>query len=312
MFTDNEIKHIQLCFDVFAKHNYIENKIQYYEDTIFIDNVSGLEDYIKQQKIENPDTLKETIDDMLIDMEVNRLDDIIEEFYQEWKEQLHRYVNEDKINETSLREEIFESDIIEIHFKYDRDVYEKIKLNVCFILETDKTIDQEYTPNNFHNLFMTYHKDNIDDIYELYDVLQSSSVKTLLEKQNYCVDQLITYFISSIHDQPHPLDMDDTFISIVNEIENAQNTNALICPKEMTLKDFIAFKDNENQMSIHINKNSTLGYLDPVMGSASMFDIHLKQNMIYQPHEFTMKLDGTFGYTFNDIFGNSDIFKENN
>lgn len=68
MFTDNEIKHIQLCFDVFAKHNYIENKIQYYEDTIFIDNVSGLEDYIKQQKIENSDTLKETIDDMLIDM----------------------------------------------------------------------------------------------------------------------------------------------------------------------------------------------------------------------------------------------------
>lgn len=298
--TKNELE-IQKLFNTYAKENYfnISDTGLITEDLdLDYQDLANLQEQINNFKEQNPEYIEDKIIDLLYPSEISRQDYTMEDFYNQYVSELNNlgvdgvsdlydYLNESVIN-------------YGVNLQLDR-LKEKIKINTVIILETKESANREYTNNNFFNLLESTQFDDVEEIYDLQEALNESSLKTLLEKQNYSIDQYVMFLLSDQIDREHPLDDDQHFRSIYNEIFNAYNTNMLLVKRQCTLNEYTKLlKDDQ----ITINKNDEIGYFDPISGSGSLFEINLKQDMTYNKDEYMIRTENTMpGYTISDVYG---------
>ena len=298
--TKNEVE-IQKLFNTYAKENYlnISDSGLITEDLdLDYQDLANLQEQINNFNEQNPEYIQDKIIDLLYPSEISRQDYTMEDFYNQYVSELNNlgvdgvsdlydYLNESVIN-------------YGVNLKLDR-LKEKIKINTVIILETKESANREYTNNNFFNLLESTRFNDVEQVYDLQESLNESSLKTLLEKQNYSIDQYIMYLLSDQIDREHPLDDDPHFRSIYNEVLNAYNTNMLIVKRQCTLVEYTRLLKDDH---ITINKNDEIGYFDPINGSGSLFEINLKQDMTFNKKEYMIKTENTMpGYTISEVYG---------
>lgn len=298
--TKNEVE-IQKLFNTYAKENYfnISDTGLITEDLdLDYQDLANLQEQINNFKEQNPEYIEDKIIDLLYPSEISRQEYTMEDFYNQYASKLND-LGVDGISD--LYDYVGESVInYGVNLQLDR-LKEQIKVNTVIILETEESANREYTINNFFNLLESTQFDDIEEIYDLQESLEESSLKTLLEKQNYSIDQYIMFLLSNQIDREHPLDDDPHFRSIYNEVLNAYNTNMLIVKRQCTLAEYTRLlKDDQ----ITISKNDEIGYFDPINGSGSLFEINLKQDMTFNKNEYMIKTENTMpGYTISDVYG---------
>ena len=298
--TKNEVE-IQKLFNTYAKENYfnISDTGLITEDLdLDYQDLANLQEQINNFKEQNPEYIEDKIIDLLYPSEISRQEYTMEDFYNQYASKLNDLGVHDV---TELYDYVGESVInYGVNLQLDR-LKERIKINTVIILETEESANREYTNNNFFNLLESTQFDDVEEIYDLQEALNESSLKTLLEKQNYSIDQYVMFLLSDQIDREHPLDDDQHFRSIYNEIFNAYNTNMLLVKRQCTLNEYTKLlKDDQ----ITINKNDEIGYFDPISGSGSLFEINLKQDMTYNKDEYMIRTENTMpGYTISDVYG---------
>lgn len=298
--TKNEVE-IQKLFNTYAKENYLNiSDTGLITEDLDLDyqDLANLQEQINNFNEQNPEYIQDKIIDLLYPSEISRQDYTMEDFYNQYVSELNNlgvdgvsdlydYLNESVIN-------------YGVNLQLDR-LKEKIKINTVIILETKESANREYTNNNFFNLLESTRFNDVEQVYNLQESLNESSLKTLLEKQNYSIDQYIMYLLSDQIDREHPLDDDPHFRSIYNEVLNAYNTNMLIVKRQCTLVEYTRLLKDDH---ITINKNDEIGYFDPINGSGSLFEINLKQDMTFNKKEYMIKTENTMpGYTISEVYG---------
>lgn len=298
--TKNEVE-IQKLFNTYAKKNYLNiSDTGLITEDLDLDyqDLANLQEQVNNFKEQNPEYIEDKIIDLLYPSEISRQEYTMEDFYNQYASKLND-LGVDGISD--LYDYVGESVInYGVNLQLDR-LKEQIKVNTVIILETEESANREYTINNFFNLLESTQFNDVEQVYDLQESLEKSSLKTLLEKQNYSIDQYIMFLLSNQIDREHPLDDDPHFKSIYNEVLNAYNTNMLIVKRQCTLNEYTKLlKDDQ----ITINKNDEIGYFDPISGSGSLFEIDLKQDMTFNKDEYMIKTENTMpGYTISDVYG---------
>ena len=238
-----------------------------------------------------------------MDNEVESRDFHINEFINKYIKDLMK-INEKYTDHHEILELIL-NEVIPFTFEIDYDSLKNIEIETVIILEPFENRNQEYACNNFFIMFYSLDKTDGESVYELKKSLDSSSVKPLLEKQDLCVDNLITYIMSYQLEVDHILDDDITLKSVHEELINAQNNNALMVLKKLPFNEYLNILEKKNNKDlILIKKNDTVGYYNSIHGSGSLFEIKLKNDMYYKVDEYIIERHGNMtGYSIADCYG---------
>lgn len=312
MIITKEEKAVKELFSKYAQENYFKiNKDGWMIEELYFDthDISELENLINQssKNFKTKEDVFDYLSDIFIDKEVQSQEFHINEFINNYREQLEK-INE-KYTEHHEILELIVNEVIPFSFKINDDWLKNIKIETVIILEPFENRDQEYACNNFFNIFYSLDETDIESLYELKESLDTSSIKQLLEKQGLCVDNLITYMMSCQLEVDHILDGDITLESVHEEIINAQNNNALMVLRKLPFNEYLNLLEKQNNKdNILIKKNDTIGYFNPIHGSGSLFEIKLKNDMYYDSDEYTIQRHGNMtGYSIADCYG--DFFE---
>lgn len=284
--------------------NIFKNDKGVYQDEVFIDYrySHDIELFIQSMiKDNNPQSKDELLDilqtEIIIPYEIDTLDSCVESFFDNYKDQIEAI--DPDITRADFTEQFDDISFYQIVFNLDEFI-NQMTLNINIVLETPETFDREFSNNDFADILDFDNDMPISDISDLYNILTDSSLNTLLFKQGYSIDQFIMFYLTAICGEQHALDNDKIFVSIYNEIINAYRYNALTVTRQMSLKDYIDLFDQNN---ITIKTDDTIGYHCFVNGSGSIFNIKLKQPMIYHKDEYQFHIDGSFGYGIEETYG---------
>lgn len=303
-----EEKAVKELFTKYAQENYFKiNKDGWIIEELYLDSseISELENLINKSSkdFKKEEDVFDYLSDIFTDKEVQSQEFHINEFIDNYKEQLEK-INE-KYTEHHEILELIVNEIIPFGFEIDDDWLKNIKIETVIILEPFENRDQEYACNNFFNMFYNLDETDVESLYELKEMLDESSIKSLLEKQGLCVDNLITYMMSCQLSVDHILDGDITLESVHEEIINTQNNNALMVLRKLPFNEYLNLLEKQNNKDqILIKKNDTIGYFNPIHGSGSLFEIKLKNDMYYEADEYTIQRHNSMdGYSIADCYG---------
>lgn len=299
---EDQITEIKELFDEFAKENYLLKDNEVYIDHIYLDYQDreaireiAYNMFKKGSTVEN--IIDKLVDDLISydsDIETEYMEN---KFLKEYREQL------DNIHD-NLDENIFRDEIVNIFNQYDfeelKEIINNVELNVVIMLENSDSINRELENNRFGAIFSTYHFNEEEDFESLKEELYDSSFRVLLEKQGYTLDQYIQYIKDDIDEKPNDLKGDKTFISIIDEIEEAYNNSGLSVLREMSYEEYLELLEKD---TVTIKKDDTIGYVGYIFGDGSPINIQLRQDMVYKKGEFKVFLDGEYGYSIENIYG---------
>ena len=301
---ENMRKKVITLLEKFAKDIYCKFDSGYLEVEYHFDygEIDYIQDHVRKlikEGVTDREELRFTILEQLYDNELygdNMLTVIQEQFLHEYRKELKKITDDWVLIDDEYL--FFDLDI-DVYFSYDiDDIINDTKLDILVLLENENAFDQEFGNNNFMDMHM-YAKTKED--YTEY--LEDSSINLLLESQGYTLDQLIDYMYYDLDDFSEELNRlrsDEVFISIVAELENAQNYQSLVLLTQMNVAEYLIVKELDNYL---ISKNSVIGYVGLVDGSGSILEVKLKNDIALGKDEFKIKLDGSFGYSVKDIYG---------
>lgn len=308
MHITKEEQAVKELFSKYAQENYFKiNKDGWIIEELHFDSpeISELENLVNKpsKEFKKEEDVFEYLSDIFTDKEVQSQEFHINEFISNYREHLEK-INE-KYTEHHEILELIVNEIIPFSFKINNDWLKNIKIETVIILEPFQNRDQEYACNNFFNMFYSLDETDIESLYELKEMLDESSIKPLLEKQNLCIDNLITYMMSCQLEVDHILDDDITLKSVLEEIVNTQNNNALMVLRKLPFNEYLNLLEKQNNKDqILIKRNDTIGYFDPIHGSGSLFEIKLKNDMYYEADEYIIQRHKNMtGYSIADCYG---------
>lgn len=299
---EDQITEIRELFDEFAKENYLVKDGEVYIDHVFLDrrDIEAIREiaydmFKKGSTVEN--IIDKLVDDFIFydsDIDTEYMEN---KFLKEYREQL------DNIHD-NLDNDIFRDEIVNIFNQYDfeelKEIINSVELYVIIMLETSDSINRELENNRFGAIFNTYHLSEEEDFESLKEELYDSSLRVLLEKQGYTLDQYIQYIRDSINGEKNSLREDKAFRSIACEVDDAYNNVGLSVLREMSYEEYLELLKED---TITINKDDTIGYVGYIYGDGSSISIQLRQNMEYKKDEFKVILDGEYGYSIENIYG---------
>lgn len=308
MHITKEEQAVKELFNKYAQENYFKmNKDGWIIEELHFDlpEMSELENLINKSSkdFKKEEDVFEYLSDIFTDKEVQSQEFHINEFIDNYRKQLEK-INE-KYTEHHEILELIVNEIIPFGFEINDDWLKNIKIETVIILEPFQNRDQEYACNNFFNMFYSLDETDIESLYELKEMLDESSIKPLLEKQNLCIDNLITYMMSCQLEVDHILDDDITLKSVLEEIVNTQNNNALMVLRKLPFNEYLNLLEKQNNKDqILIKKNDTIGYFNPIHGSGSLFEIKLKNDMYYEADKYIIQRhENMTGYSIADCYG---------
>lgn len=309
MHITKEEQAVKELFSKYAKENYFKtNKDGWIIEKLHFDSpdISELENLINKpsKDFKEEENIFDDLSDILTDKEVQSQEFHINEFINNYKEQLEKI--DEKYTEHHEILELIVNEVIPFGFEIDDNWLKDIKIETVIILEPSENRNQEYACNNFFNMLYSLDETDIESLYELKESLDESSVRPLLEKQGLCVDNLITYMMSCQLEIDHILDGDITLESVHEEIINTQNNNnALMVLRKLPFNEYLNLLEKQNNKDqILIKKNDTIGYFNPIHGSGGLFEIKLKNDMYYEADEYTIQKHAHMtGYSIADCYG---------
>lgn len=315
MLTENEKKIVKL-FEQHANNNYLNTEIIHNESYFVEENdydyneLEYLQSIINNQSFDSIDQLNDHLTSILIDNEDDLIHYRIQEFVSEHYDEL--LLIDESYTEYGVIYDLITDDVIRYTVTTNTEsIFNSLKVNTIIMLEPYEHRNMEYSCNNFFNMYqsLSYNNDQIENdklerFYEFKNELDLSSCSTLLNKQGYSTDNLMSYEMSGVLNQTHPLDNDIVFNSIVQEITNASNTCALLVLRKLSLNEYSTLCNTEKEQPIKIYKNDTIGYFSPVDGSGSVFEIKLNHDMEYNKKEYKIYTENSLpGYTISETYG---------
>lgn len=303
--TNKQIEQVRELFSEYAKKNFLDddstNKSEYsYEIYTDYHTIDYIHEFVHDNvKLNKQDILAKLWDNFYAfdtDYENNQF--YFDEFKKEYESELENV-------QSDLSTEFYDynsyNDIIILNAYIDFEKYiDDVKLPVNIVLEDNENFDMEFSNNNFYNIFYGMDYNNDEDMQELIEELEQSSLNTLLIKQGYTLKQFVEYLKDNYNDRKNILQNDKVFQSITQEIDNAYNYVALTVCREMTFEELEKLKQSE---SITINKNDVIGYHGFVDGSGSVFEIKLNNDMEYKTKDINIHIDCAYGYGLSEVYG---------
>ena len=305
------IKKARQLFKEYAENNCLElveesKHEDYYCNEEYLDyrDMDYLEDFVQ-------DNSSLSFDDMVDKLWENYIDhdsDIIgteyfrENFLSEYENELSNMFKGTEYEDD--HERLFYDDYISIRNTVDYvSALEEIKVNVLVYLESEDAFDREMSNNDFFNIF--YGEDDMDELLEM---LSESSLKLLLQSQGYNLKDFVWFYLTSedelnsVADKEkfNNLNNDKVFMSIYSEVFNAQNLQSLVVPTQMTIKEIEHVNNADNYT---VDKDSTIGYFGAVDGSGSLIEIELNNDIELSKGEFKVVVDGQYGYSMSEVYG---------
>lgn len=303
--TNKQIEQVRELFSEYAKKNFLEddstNKSEYsYEIYTDYHTIDYIHEFVHDNvKLNKQDILAKLWDNFYAfdtDYENNQF--YFDEFKKEYESELENV-------QSDLSTEFYDynsyNDIIILNAYIDFEKYiDDVKLPVNIVLEDNENFDMEFSNNNFYNIFYGMDYNNDEDMQELIEELEQSSLNTLLIKQGYTLKQYIEYLKDKDNNKKNILDNDNVFQSIVQEVYNAYNYVALTVCRDITFKELDELKQSK---TITIKKNDVIGYHGFVDGSGSVFEIELRNDMEYKTKDINIHIDCSYGYGLLEVYG---------
>lgn len=300
-----QVEQVRELFREYAKDNYLEeittNEYQF-EDYLDYRDKNEVEEFTQEKLSKGLDRLEiinELFDNYYLYSEQYGIDYHRTEFESEYSEQLEEILGEDYQTYYFIND--WENEIVTLSGNVDYEsVVDNVELPVTILLEDYDSRNSEFGDNSFYNIFYRVDYDNTDDIQELIDMLNDSSLETLLDKQGYSVEQFVQYLVDIYNEKESPLDDDKVFQSIKQEVDNAYNYVALTVCRIMTFKELEQLQQSDK---ITITTDDTIGYHGFIDGSGSLFEIELNNDMEFNTNDIEIVIDGSFGYGISDVYG---------
>lgn len=303
--SKEQVEQVRELFREYAKDNYLEeittNEYQF-EDYLDYREKNEIEEFTQEQLSKGLDRLEiinELFDNYFLYSEQYGIDYHRTEFESEYSEQLEEILGEDYQTYNFIND--WENEIVILSGNVDYEsVVDNVKLPITILLEDYDSRNSEFGDNSFYNIFYRVDYDNTDDIQELIDMLNDSSLETLLDKQGYSVEQFVQYLVDIYNEKESPLDDDKVFQSIKQEVDNAYNNLALTVCRTMTLKELEHLQQSDK---ITITTDDTIGYHGFIDGSGSLFEIKLNNDMEFNTRDIEIVIDGNLGYGISEVYG---------
>ena len=303
--SKEQVEQVRELFREYAKDNYLEeittNEYQF-EDYLDYRDKNEIEEFTQEKLSKGLDRLEiidELFDNYFLYSEQYGIDYHRTEFESEYSEQLEEILGEDYQTYYFIND--WENEIVTLSGNVDYEsVVDNMKLPVTILLEDYDSRNSEFGDNSFYNIFYRVDYDNTDDIQELIDMLNDSSLETLLDKQGYSVEQFVQYLVDIYNEKESPLDDDKVFQSIKQEVDNAYNNLALTVCRLMTFKEIENMRQSDK---IKITTDDTIGYHGFIDGSGSLFEIKLNNDMEFNTRDIEIVIDGNLGYGISEVYG---------
>ena len=303
--SKEQVEQVRELFREYAKDKYLEeittNEYQF-EDYLDYREKNEIEEFTQEQLSKGLDRLEiinELFDNYFLYNEQYGIDYHRTEFESEYSEQLEEILGEDYQTYYFIND--WENEIVTLSGNVDYEsVVDNVKLPITILLEDYDSRNSEFGDNSFYNIFYRVDYDNTDDIQELIDMLNDSSLKTLLDKQGYSVEQFVQYLVDIYNEKESPLDDDKVFQSIKQEVDNAYNYLALTVCRLMTFKEIENMRQSDK---IKITTDDTIGYHGFIDGSGSLFEIKLNNDMEFNTRDIEIVIDGNLGYGISEVYG---------
>lgn len=300
-----QVEQVRKLFREYAKNNYIEeitpNEYQF-EDHLDYQEIYDIEEFTQEKLSKGLDRLEiidELFDNYFLYSEQDSIDYYRTEFESEYSEQLEEILGDDYQTYNFIND--WENEIVTLSGNVDYEsVVDNVELPVTILLEDYDSRNSEFGDNSFYNIFYRVDYDNADDIQDLIDMLNDSSLKTLLDKQGYSVEQFVQYLVDVYNEKESPLDDDKVFQSIKQEVDNAYNYVALTVCRTMTFKEIENMQQSDK---ITITTDDTIGYHGFIDGSGSLFEIKLNNDMEFNTRDIEIVIDGNLGYGISEVYG---------
>ena len=300
-----QVEQVRELFREYAKDNYLEeittNEYQF-EDYLDYRDKNEIEEFTQEKLSKGLDRLEiinELFDNYFLYSEQYGIDYHRTEFESEYSEQLEEILGEDYQTYNFIND--WENEIVILSGNVDYEsVVDNVKLPITILLEDYDSRNSEFGDNSFYNIFYRVDYDNTDDIQELIDMLNDSSLETLLDKQGYSVEQFVQYLVDIYNEKESLLDDDKVFQSIKQEVDNAYNYMALTVCRIMTLKELEHLQQSDK---ITITTDDTIGYHGFIDGSGSLFEIKLNNDMEFNTRDIEIVIDGNLGYGISEVYG---------
>ena len=302
--SKEQVEQVRELFREYAKDNYLEeittNEYQF-EDYLDYREKNEIEEFTQEQLSKGLDRLEiinELFDNYFLYSEQYGIDYHRTEFESEYSEQLEEILGEDYQTYNFIND--WENEIVILSGNVDYEsVVDNVKLPITILLEDYDSRNSEFGDNSFYNIFYRVDYDNTDDIQELIDMLNDSSLETLLDKQGYSVEQFVQYLVDIYNEKESPLDDDKVFQSIKQEVDNAYNNLALTVCRLMTFKEIENMRQSDK---IKITTDDTIGYHGFIDGSGSLFEIKLNNDMEFNTKDIEIVIDGSLGYGISEVY----------
>ena len=302
--SKEQVEQVRELFREYAKDNYLEeittNEYQF-EDYLDYREKNEIEEFTQEKLSKGLDRLEiinELFDNYFLYSEQYGIDYHRTEFESEYSEQLEEILGEDYQTYNFIND--WENEIVILSGNVDYEsVVDNVKLPITILLEDYDSRNSEFGDNSFYNIFYRVDYDNTDDIQELIDMLNDSSLETLLDKQGYSVEQFVQYLVDIYNEKESPLDDDKVFQSIKQEVDNAYNNLALTVCRLMTFKEIENMRQSDK---IKITTDDTIGYHGFIDGSGSLFEIKLNNDMEFNTKDIEIVIDGSLGYGISEVY----------
>lgn len=306
MSTPEAHQKLKNLFIQFAKEQYLNVDETTTPTTVINDiqltqnELTNLEEHLNQQDTASLSELLEIYNDKFIDIECHYSDNLLALFKSEYQAEIDKL----DMDPLDIIDVLTNGELLEFRTNIDEDnVDQNIKIEEVIILEPFTHRDMEYSCNNFNDLISSVDLSDTESTYNLKLELEQSSLKPLLEKQGFSIDEFIMYLISCELDEDHPLDDNESFMSIYQEVINASDYSALMVLRETPFGDFIKDVDS-NKTDITIKKDDIIGFYNMIHGSGSVFEIKLNQPMTFTKDEYMRTTHkGMPGYTIEECYG---------
>lgn len=299
-----QIEEVRKLFSEYAKKNYLKNESDdnsefSYEIYTDYQDINSVEDFVlSNARLSKQEILEKLYDNFYDNIDFHNNQYYFDEFKKEYMDELEN-IKEDL--STDFYDYNSFNDIILLNGYIDfENIVNNVELPINIVLENYDSFDMEFSNSNFYNMFYSVDYDNKEDVLELVEELEKSSLNELLTKQNYTLDKFINYLIDDHNDRKNILENDGVFQSILQEVNNAYNNVALTVCRNMTFEELEKLRESE---TITINKNDIIGYHGFVDGSGSVFEIKLNNDMEYKTKDINIHIDNSFGYGLSEVYG---------
>lgn len=226
-------------------------------------------------------SIMECIHDNLIDCDYHFINDLLNDFLEEYPQY------DDLIDYHDVIDTV---DIYGNSSDYENLIYNTY-INVNILLNTNDDKDLEYSNNNSSAIIDALHNENYTDYM---DLIHDSSIKTLLNSQGIHEQVFYQYITDGSEKSNKFLD------SLYNELLNGYKHEAVTFFTKMTVSDYLKLKESK---AFRLPKNIDCGLVDFICGAGSILNIELQSDIILNCDHVSIEIDGGYNYGIMDIYG---------